>query len=162
MRRMLAVAAVVLATATGCALFPADPSNQAIRTAVAGVTAPAGWSEVGAIEPACPVLNIDCADSSVRTVFRTDGDAAAACSDIVQYVAVLPPFQGAQGLVGASPQPPAVEACQAELAAYDRYVVVADGPSGRDAEEWRLRLTPEGDGFALSVVLGDPPRDPWA
>lgn len=162
MRRLLAAAVLVLVTATGCALFPADPSNEAIRTAVAGVTAPAGWTEVGSIEQPCAVLNIDCQDSSVRRVFRTDGDAAAACSDLVQYVAVLPPFQGAQGLVGASPQPPAVEACQDELAAYGRYLVIAEGPSGRDAGEWRLRLTPDDDGFALSVVLGDPPRDPWA
>ena len=27
---------------------------------------------------------------------------------------------------------------------------------------WRLRLTPAATGFDLSVVLGDPPRDPWA
>ena len=161
MRRLVVVAAVVLAAATGCALFPADPSNSSIRTTVAGVTAPSGWTEAGSIEQACAVINLDCQDTSVRRVFRTDGDAAAACADLIAYLEAVPTFPGAQGLAGAVPQDPSAQTCEAEIADDGRYVVLADGPDDGGSQEWRLRLTLSGPGYDLSVVLGDPPRDPW-
>lgn len=160
-RAALLVVALVASSTAGCALFPSDPTNESIRTAVAGVSAPSGWTEVGTIEAACAALNVDCQDSSVRRVFRTQGDAASACADVVAYLGAVPLFPGAQGLAGATPQDPSADVCAAELAAYDRYVVLADGPAGNGTEEWRLRLTPAEAGYQLSVVLGDPPLDPW-
>lgn len=155
-------AALAVASTAGCALFPSDPSNESIRATVSSVSAPSGWTEVGSLEPACAVLNVDCQDSSVRRVFRAEVDAAAACSDVVAYLAAVPLLSGAQGLAGATPQDPSAGTCAAELAAYGRYVVLADGPAGNGTEQWRLRLTPAGRGYELSVVLGDPPRDPWS
>lgn len=161
-RAALLVVAVVAASTAGCALFPSDPTNDSIRTTVSSVSAPSGWTETGSIESACPVLNVDCQDTSVRRVFRRDGDAAAACADVLAYLGATPLFPGAQGLAGATPQPPTSQVCLAELAEFGRYVVLADGPAGDGTEEWRLRLTPTDGGYQLSVVLGDPPRDPWS
>lgn len=162
MRRAAATAVLVLATASGCALFPSDPTNASIRAAVAGVTPPSGWTEVGSIEAACAVINLDCQDTSARRVFRTDAGPSAACADLVAYLAAVPLFSGAAGLAGAAAEPPSAQTCEAEIAQLGRYVVLADGPSGSGTEQWRLRLTPAGGGHELSVVLGDPPRDPWS
>lgn len=152
----LVVAAVGLA---GCALFPSSTEAAAVTSAVAAVSVPEGWAEVGSIGVACPVVNVDCQDSSARRVFRNDGDAAAACGGLLAYLGYAEAFAGASGISGTSSAPPSADDCAAELTAYQRYLVTAPGPEG--AGEWRLRLTPAADGFRLSVVLGDPPRDPW-
>jgi len=158
-RRAVLLAAAAAAGLAGCALFPSSSGAAAVTSAVAAVPVPEGWAEVGSVEVACPSVNLDCQDSSARRVFRNDGDAAAACGGLLAYLGYADAFAGASGISGTSAAPPSADDCAAELAAYQRYVVTAPGPDR--VGEWRLRLTPADDGLRLSVVLGDPPRDPW-
>lgn len=153
------VAAALAAPLAGCALLPGGTEGTAVTSAVADLPAPEAWAEVGAIEVACPTVNLDCQDTSARRVFRNDGDAEAACGGLVAYVGYVDAFADATGISGTSPAPPSADDCAAELAAYQRYLVTAPGPEG--VGDWRLRLRPATTGFELSVVLGDPPRDPW-
>ncbi len=157
--RHLCVLVAAAAALAGCALFPSSSGAAAVTSAVSAVPVPEGWAEVGSIEVACPAVNLDCQDSSARRVFRNDGDAAAACGGLLAYLGYVEDFSGASGISGTSSAPPSADDCAAELTAYRRYLVTAPGPDG--VGEWWLRLTPGEDGFLLSVVLGDPPRDPW-
>ncbi len=156
---MAAATTIAAAGLAGCALFPSTTEAAAVTSAVADVPVPEGWAEVGSIEVACAAVNVDCQDSSARRVFRNDGDVAAACGGLLAYLGYADAFAGASGISGTSSAPPSTDDCAAELSAYQRYLVTAPGPDG--AGEWRLRLAPGEDGFRLSVVLGDPPRDPW-
>ncbi len=146
----------------GCALFSGNGQNEAVQSAVAAVPAPEGWTEPAPLEVACGTVNLDCQEVSARRVFHTDGGPLTACEDVVSYVGSLDTFVEAVGIIGTAEGVPSVADCQAELSDNQRYLVKADGLSDTQGASWRLRLTPAASGFDLSVVLGEPPRDPWS
>jgi hypothetical protein len=154
----LACAAGLLA---GCALFSGNGQNEAVQSAVSALPAPERWTEPVPLEVACETVNIDCQEVSARRVFHTDGGPVAACEDVVSYIGSLDTFVEAVGIRGAAEGVPSVADCQVELSDNQRYLVKAGGLSDTEGASWRLRLTPAATGFDLSVVLGDPPRDPW-
>jgi hypothetical protein len=146
----------------GCSLFAGNGQNEAVQAAVRAAPAPEGWTEPAPQEVACATVNLDCQEVSARRVFHTDGGAATACEDVVSYVGSVDTFVEAVGVRGTAEAVPSVQDCTAELSAYQRYLVKAGGLSDTEGAVWRLRLTPAGSGFDLSLVLGDPPRDPWS
>ena len=146
----------------GCALFSGNGQNEAAQGALRAVASPDGWSEPAPMEVACGTVNLDCQEVSARRVFHTDGDAAAACGGLMSYVASTDVFVAPTGVRGTAEVAPSAADCQAELADDQRYLVKAGGPSDSEGSSWRLRVTPAASGFDLSVVLGDPPRDPWS
>jgi PBP1b-binding outer membrane lipoprotein LpoB len=146
---------------TGC--FASQSENTRIQQAVAALPTPSSWAEVGSIETTCTDTNVDCQDPNARRLFLHEGTAAEACAQAVDYVNGTPAFVSATAIRGAAEVQPSAADCQAELTAYTRYQLRATAPSDvGGAAAWRLRLTPaDAGGFELSVVLGDPPRDPW-
>lgn len=146
----------------GCALFSGNGQNEAVQGALRAVASPDGWSEPAPMEVACGTVDLDCQEVSARRVFHTDGDAAAACGGMVSYVASADAFVAPTGVRGTAEVAPGSADCQAELGDHQRYLVKADGASDVEGSSWRLRITPAAGGFDLSVVLGDPPRDPWS
>jgi hypothetical protein len=154
-------AACVAGVLAGCSLFSGNGQSEAVQSAVSAVPVPERWSEPAPLEVACGTVNLDCQEVSARRVFHTEGGPVTSCEDVVSYVGSLDTFVDAVGVRGTAEGVPSVADCQAELADNQRYLVKAGGLSDTEGASWRLRLTPAATGFALSVVLGDPPRDPW-
>ena len=162
--RAAGLAALSLAALTAC-FPPSDADVAAVSKAVAGLTPPKGWVEVESLDIACHPGHPGCEDDSAHRAFHAPGTAATACTSVVAWVnSSTDVFAEPIAITGAETATPTVAACESELSSVRVYIINAGSadPSVPKGARWAMRLFPDTfGGFRLSVVLGDPPRDPW-
>jgi hypothetical protein len=156
--------AVALASLTAC-FPPSDADVAAVSKAVAAVKPPYGWVQVEPLDVACHPGHPGCEDDSAHRAFHAPGTVQTACLSVVSWVnSSTDVFSNPIAITGAETATPTVDACVTELTTVRAYIVNAGAadPSVPKGARWALRLFPDTlGGFRLSVVLGDPPRDPW-
>ena len=132
----LAAVVVACSSVTGCTA-PTNVQAQKIAGTMSSLPVPRGWTEPAPMQTVCMEPNLDCQDPNARRVFTTTAVRQQVCVEFVGWV-------------------------QNEIAHYTRYLVTARAPhDGAGDAHWRMALTQAASGYALSVVVGSPPREPW-
>jgi len=156
------VAVVVACSPVSACTAPTNVQAQKIAGTMSSLPVPRGWSEPAPMQTVCMEPDLDCQDPNARRVFITTAGRQHSCVEFVGWVQNNAVFEIPSAIVGTSEKPVAAEDCLAEIAHYTRYVVTARAPhDGAGDAHWRMALTQAASGYALSVVVGSPPREPW-
>jgi len=162
--RAALLAAVAVASLTAC-FPPSDADVAAVGKAVGDLTPPYGWVEVEPLDIACHPGHPGCEDDSAHRAFHAAGTTQTACLSVVSWVnGSTDVFADPIAISGAETKKPSVEACETELTTVRAYIIntASADPAVPQGARWAIRLFPDTlGGFRLSVVLGNPPRDPW-
>lgn len=164
-RARAAVLAVVVAGCLSACFPPSDADVAAVKQAVADLQPPPGWVEVEALDVACHPGHPGCEDDSAHRAFHRPGTLQAACDSVVSWVnGTTSVFADPIAITGAETATPSTAACVSEITTVRTYIIntAAADPAVPKGARWALRLFADTfGGWRLSVVLGNPPRDPW-
>jgi hypothetical protein len=153
-------ALVVALLLVGCTA-PTNVQAEKIRGTMASLTAPRGWSEPTPMQTDCMQPNLDCQDPNARRTFVTSVHVTRACAEVVGWVANNAVFEIPKAIVGTAQKTPSEADCLAEIRDYSRYSIKARAPHDAAGDAgWLLKLAPQATGYALTVVIGAPPRQP--
>ena len=149
------------------ACFPAPASEAvAMETTLKAVPSPHGWFQTRPVEVACRPDQRGCDDDSALRVFETGSGLDAACSSMVTWLEQNPQtFLDPLAIAGNDTRAPEAVDCRTEVQSHEAYLVYAGatGPGLPRGARYALRLTRAtlDAGWHLSVVIGNPPQDPW-
>jgi hypothetical protein len=162
--RAAALAAVALGCLTAC-FPPSDADVAAVSKAVSDLKPPYGWVQVEPLDVACHPGHPGCEDDSSHRAFHAAGTVQTACLSVVSWVnGSTDVFSDPIAITGAETKTPTTAACETEITTVNAYIINTGSadPAVPKGARWAIRLFPDTlGGYRLSVVLGNPPRDPW-